>query len=357
MQRQTGLIVGLIAGLGILGSTGHSWGQAPLPTSVMTFVRQDLSRRLAVPPTQFRILDAQPQTWPDGCLGLAQPTEVCTRALVPGWRVRVTQGEQVWVYRTNQTGSRLRLENPDRPSVLLPGNIAQSVLADATRRSALNPRSLNITTADRRNWSDSCLGLGALDLCTEVIVPGWQVVIESNLQRWVYRTDLTGNLIRLDLAASRVVGRLIQAPTQIPVGELPPPLAEGISFRLVSQGGLLNRRTETWLTRDGQIFQARPDGNGDIETKRVRQLKPEALTAFEQLLQQRQFSRFNQIDYLPPQGAVNISRVVVSVPSVTVRFADSSQAQLPEDLQQVLRGWDNLVQTGQITTNLRSAQP
>lgn len=345
----------------VIGSS-LSWGwmpkslaQAALPIPVANLVRQDLARRLNLPSAQLRILDAESQTWPNGCLGLEVAGEVCTQALIPGWRVRVTQGERVWVYRSNRDGSQLRLENPDRPSVLLSGTIAQTVLADVARRSALTASALKITSADRRNWSDSCLGLGGLDLCAEVIVPGWQVVVSSRQQQWVYRTDLTGNLVRLDLAASRVVGRLIQAPGQIPADQLPQPLSESVRFRVISAGGLLNQRTETWLESDGRILQTRTNDKGEVETKRLRQIKPEAQEQFQQLLQQRQFNRFHQFDYLAPQTVGNLAvtpvRVMLSAPQTYIRYADSSQAQLPEDLQQVIRAWENLVQTGQIVAS------
>jgi hypothetical protein len=48
--------------------------------------------------------------WPDGCLGLAQPDEFCTQALVPGWEVTVLVNGESVVYRTNTNGSVIREE-------------------------------------------------------------------------------------------------------------------------------------------------------------------------------------------------------------------------------------------------------
>jgi hypothetical protein len=319
-----------------------------LPASVSSLVRQDLARRLGVPVDQLRIVTATSQTWSDGCLGLAQPQEVCTQALVPGWRVRVALGERLWTYRANQSGSSLRLEN-QRPSVILPSPVAQAVMAQVSRRSGLDPKFLKLTTAERRTWSDSCLGLGGTNLlCTEVLVPGWQVAVESERQRWIYRTDLSGNQVVLDPAASRVMGRLIQPPTQMAANQLPPPLPENVRFRALIEGGLLNRPSETRLYADGRITETRTNAKGETQTRQVRQLKPELLSQFEQLLQTRQFSRFHPFHYPAPQGAADFMTVTLSSPTVNVRYSDIAQFQLPEDLQQVIQAWQTLVESGKL---------
>ncbi len=52
------------------------------------------------------------QIWPDGCLGLVQPEMLCTQSLVAGWRVIVGHDNQRWVYRTSQTGSSIKFDQP-----------------------------------------------------------------------------------------------------------------------------------------------------------------------------------------------------------------------------------------------------
>lgn len=80
------------------------------PASVTQATIQDLSRRLKIPSQNIRVQKTQAQTWPNGCLGLGKPDELCTQALVPGWQVVLEQGKKRWTYRTNQTGSQLRVE-------------------------------------------------------------------------------------------------------------------------------------------------------------------------------------------------------------------------------------------------------
>lgn len=84
-----------------------------LPPNVISALRQDLSRRTDISPDKFQILQVSPQTWPDGCLGLAKPEEFCLQMLVEGWRVAITDGRQTWTYRTDTQGRILRRETED----------------------------------------------------------------------------------------------------------------------------------------------------------------------------------------------------------------------------------------------------
>jgi len=76
--------------------------------------RQDLAQRLNVPVQTLHLTAAQAKTWQDGCLGLATPEEICIQVLVPGWQLELTNGQTTWIYRTNRTGTRLRLDPKTR---------------------------------------------------------------------------------------------------------------------------------------------------------------------------------------------------------------------------------------------------
>lgn len=57
----------------------------------------------------FEIIAAEWRTWPDGCLGLGNPGEICTQAQVPGWEVQLEAEETRYAYRTDDTGQQVRL--------------------------------------------------------------------------------------------------------------------------------------------------------------------------------------------------------------------------------------------------------
>lgn len=81
----------------------------------------------------------------------------------------------------------------------LPTEVQSAVLNDAVKRTSKTVAALKIIKAQSREWSDGCLGLGKPDqLCTQAIVPGWQVVVTDGLRNWTYRTDNTGNTVRLE---------------------------------------------------------------------------------------------------------------------------------------------------------------
>lgn len=184
-----------------------------LPNSVINAIRRDIASRTQSPRGQWRVVDYTQQSWPDGCLGLGNPDEICTRILIEkGWRVVMSNGRQLVTYRTDATGRIVRMEdedssgNPGTPdSSDLPRSVNRAVLQDASQRTGLRPNQLRIVQSERREWSDGCLGLGRPDFgCMAVIVPGWQVIVESGQQRLVYRTNASGSQVVLDEQASTI---------------------------------------------------------------------------------------------------------------------------------------------------------
>jgi hypothetical protein len=83
----------------------------PLSASVSNSVLQHASVQLGVPTSALRVVRAQPKTWSDDCLELNDPEVFCTQILVPGWQVAVASNQQSWIYRTNASGSVIKLES------------------------------------------------------------------------------------------------------------------------------------------------------------------------------------------------------------------------------------------------------
>lgn len=81
------------------------------PDTVIDAVLTAIVETTNVEKNQLQVQKATAETWSDGCLGLAKPDEICTQALVEGWRVIVSDGDQNWVYRTDRTGQIIRLES------------------------------------------------------------------------------------------------------------------------------------------------------------------------------------------------------------------------------------------------------
>jgi|GEM_PF-1071983 len=81
-----------------------------VPEVIANAVLQNLSQQTGIPTSGLRIIEAKQETWTDGCLGIANPGIICSKAVVPGWRVVVVRDRQRWVYRTNLTGSLVKLD-------------------------------------------------------------------------------------------------------------------------------------------------------------------------------------------------------------------------------------------------------
>lgn len=66
----------------------------------------------------FTVLSVTEAEWPDGCLGLAGPDEMCTQAIVPGYSVMIETDEGQLEVRTNESGSQVRAapETTARPT-------------------------------------------------------------------------------------------------------------------------------------------------------------------------------------------------------------------------------------------------
>lgn len=80
------------------------------PASVVAATRQAAGQRAGIPAERLQVRSALPRTWPDGCLGLPNPDELCTQALVEGWEIVLTDNGKTWTYRTDSTGRVVRPE-------------------------------------------------------------------------------------------------------------------------------------------------------------------------------------------------------------------------------------------------------
>lgn len=324
---------------------------ADLPNSVRQAVLQDALKRTQVNFTSVKIVSAKQKTWPNGCLGVSEPETVCTMVLVRGWQVTVQAGDQRLIYRTNASGSVVKLDpassngkvvTPVPRPANLPPKIARAVLRDLVQKTNLPVSTFRITQAERRTWSDSCLGLGALnELCAQVLVPGWQVVVEGGDRRWVYRTDAAGELVKLDTAASQSEPLSLQPVPLLP-DELPPPLAKQAVLRAIASGGITGRTEQITLYRNGRIVRGLLSANGTLQERREYRVSPTVVQQFSQLLKQ-QFGQYNQLSYRAPSGAADFITVTLTSPQGTVQFADLVQPQLPTNLQQVIQAWSDLI--------------
>lgn len=76
----------------------------PAVADALEMVRE----QLGVASEQVEVVSFTQMDWPDGCLGLAEPDEACTLAIVPGWQLMVLAAGTTYEVRTNLTGDMIR---------------------------------------------------------------------------------------------------------------------------------------------------------------------------------------------------------------------------------------------------------
>ncbi|MEH2249852.1 hypothetical protein [Nostoc sp.] len=309
-----------------------------LPRPVANAVLRDLARRQGILTRELQIIDYNQQTWRNGCLKLPQPDELCTQALVPGWRIVVSNGKQNWIYHTNNNGRSLRLASTNTSSDKLPASVKNAVLQAASKRLQQPISQLNIIQAQQQTWRDGCLELpNADEFCTQALVSGWRVVVGQGEQTLVYHTNQTGSALRLNQKASS--NSLV--PVQIPVSQLPPPLDRYVVFRQISSGGFTGRTYETVLLKDGQLIRVRIGDANDSE-RSVRRVSVQQVQQFQSFLEHSKFSKFQNLSYPAPSGAADYITFTLTSQQGTVQYNDISLNNLPKNLQTVVKAWNHL---------------
>lgn len=89
------------------------------PNTIAYAALREAGKRLNAPTSELRILQAQRMMWTDSCFGLPSPADGCAIGNFVGWRVMIDGRGQSVVYRTNEDGSQIRLEDP---ATVLDGN-------------------------------------------------------------------------------------------------------------------------------------------------------------------------------------------------------------------------------------------
>ena len=294
-----------------------------LPAAVATAVRQEVSRQTQIPAGQLKITQFSRQSWPDTCLGLAKAGEFCGQMVV------------------DAKGRVLRMET-QKSAGTLPEAVANGVLRSAAQKSGLAVAALRVMEAKRQTWPNGCLGLeGPGVVCSQALVPGWQVTVGSGERRWVYRTDEGGSLVMLEEGETVPVEK-------IPVGELPPPLTKGMVFRAVASGGITGRTYEMVLMEDGRLMRVLlgPENANDAGRQVFRVSVPQ-VREFQGLLAQLQLDRFHGLNFPAPVGAADFMTVTVTSAAGSVRYADIVGDRLPPALREAIQAWSGMIRTMQ----------
>lgn len=188
--------------------------EVPVPIAVLEAQRL-LAERLGIELDQVVIREIEQAQWPDGCLGLPQPDEMCTEALVDGFRAVFSVDGQEYEYRTDMEGKQIRSveggeqagSGPIPEDSQLPGSVlsARQVLS---QRIGVDLDQIEIVSVEQVEWPDSCLGVKqAGQMCAMVITPGYRVVFRVDGKQYEFHTDQEGGSV---IAAQGPLPKLVE---------------------------------------------------------------------------------------------------------------------------------------------------
>lgn len=305
--------------------------------SVIQFIRKDLQRSFGV--TNVRVVGFSEQNWPDGCLGLPRGKEGCVAVIVPGWRITVSDGLQIWTYRTDRTGPNVRLENPDR--VGLPQAVARKLIQQVARDTRVLSSQLRIMTIKAHDFG-GCMDLqGPNEPCTANIIRGWKAIVTSPTQSYVYHVSQD---------ASRIVQNRIASGAKptiqvsfVPFGSIGS-LDSNVVFQSSTSGDTAGNMVRIALTSDGKLTRYQSSPTARFAPVVIKTLTPQQLNSFKQELETQRFSNFNDLAYL-----INAS-LEAGYPTTTyqglyssVQFVNVDKRAFPRSLQQLIVRWENLI--------------
>jgi hypothetical protein len=77
--------------------------------------------------------------------------------------------------------------------------LLQATIQDLARRTKISAKQIQVKSATAKTWPNGCLGLARQEeMCTQMLVSGWQIILGHGQHTWRYRTDQTGKNLRLE---------------------------------------------------------------------------------------------------------------------------------------------------------------
>jgi hypothetical protein len=321
-----------------------------LPRSLARRIQNDLAQRLNVPANALQIVEATPQTWPDQCLGLARPNERCRGGEVPGWRVQISSSQQLWTYRSDRSGQRLRLEP-------LPGseNFGSREFTLATSRTLLRAvarevkqpvRNLRIIDVQPATW-DGCLGIYERDrACIQLAIAGFRAIVGDGKISRIYHLNEDASQVAQNVTASGAAAKVLVSFLSTEMEPVPDPNFDSKTlFRSVLNGNRSGSSQVTGLLSDGTLYQEESRIGGGTKGKRtiIGKLTPQEVKTFQNLLEQQRFPNLNRMRYLNESVFADYPTIRLETPGVQVEYVDLEVAHLPPALRSIVKAWQDAI--------------
>ncbi|NJR39034.1 MAG: hypothetical protein HC781_09610 [Leptolyngbyaceae cyanobacterium CSU_1_4] len=268
------------------------------------------------------------------------PNERCTGALVEGWRIEMTDGQQNWVYRTDLTAQVVRPESPV-DEAKIPPDVSETVLTAIAKQVGAPVAILRMTESKAATW-DGCMGIYEPGrACTFIAIPGWRVIVAGAQQSWVYHVNQDGTQLAQNATASSPLVPTFATANESPYGQP----ESNIVFRSIEAGGLAGRVSERVLTLDGTLYrQVRQPNQTPAAIAPVieKRLSKAQVQRFQQLLEAQRFPNLNHLRYLSDAAFADYPTLTLQGMGSSVEYIDLEIEQLPTALRSVIQAWNEL---------------
>jgi hypothetical protein len=173
---------------GTLRPAAAAAGSAPpAGTDVITASVQALADQLKIKPADIKVTSVEDVMWPNSCLGNALPNQKCLDVITPGYKIILSANGQTYEYHADQTGRKMQLAQPAAVQQAIQA-LAQELKLDAAQ--------IALTSYEAVNWRDGCLEVRRPNqACTDVITPGYRVILAAGGKSYEYHTDQTGRTV------------------------------------------------------------------------------------------------------------------------------------------------------------------
>ena len=330
----------------------------PLPNEIQTQVLQFAAEDLDIPLDQLNIERHSRETWSDSCLGLGGPAELCMMMLVEGWQVEVVHESDRWFYHTDLTADSIRRSTYDSN---LPPSVGDRLLSVVAADHDVPLEHLRVIESEPQTWN-GCLGITPVDGgCTEQAIFGWRAIVRAaepttepsspaSAQYWIYHTDNSGRMIRLNAIATPPEGT---RPTFIPRVD-PFQLGDETMFEMVMTEG---DRQIYLLEADGRIIQPSSEETASPE---ITEISGRKMERFSELLRKAPFQDFDGIAYQRDRQAdpqflepfqnpdeaelVAEPNIILRNRQAEIQYTPEVQGDLPPKLRRIVRRWNRLAE-------------
>ncbi len=80
------------------------------PEEILRKAQNWLAKELDVSPRNVQVVNALASEWPNSCLGLPQPNEMCAEVIIPGWQFTFQVKKDLYEVRSDQEGQIFRYQ-------------------------------------------------------------------------------------------------------------------------------------------------------------------------------------------------------------------------------------------------------